>query len=110
MKYIKMATSILISKHGSGGWGQQYDENHLHPTEQWLHAAIVYSNSVMTTYVNGVKELLGEVGFTETLINPSGKVAIGGRMNHVAWFSGLVKTLKVNHMALEPEDSVYLDN
>lgn len=80
------------------------DENLVHPTEKWLHAAVVYENGVMTTYINGKKELSGEVSFGETLINPVGKVSLGGRMNHVSWFRGEIKSLKVTHRALDPEE------
>ena len=80
------------------------DDKLLHPTNQWLHASITYENGVMTTYMNGNKQLSGQIGYSDIMINPIGKVAIGGRMNHIHWYNGLIKTLKVTHAALEPED------
>jgi hypothetical protein len=86
------------------------DSTLVHPTEQWLHAAVVYRDGVLSTYMNGTKELSGQVRFTDSLINPVGKAAIGGRMNHVSWFNGLVKVLKVTPSALSPEDFMHLDD
>jgi len=80
------------------------DENLVHPTDQWHHAAITFKNGVMTTWFNGEKELSGQVGYAETIINPIGKVAIGGRMDHRNWFNGYIKTLKVTHKVLDPEE------
>ena len=79
------------------------DENLVHPTDQWNHAAVTFENGVMTTWFNGEKELSGQLGYAETMINPIGKVAIGGRMDHRSWFNGYIKTLKVTHKALSPE-------
>ncbi len=82
------------------------DKNQLYPTDQWLHAAVTYEKGVMTTYMNGKKQLSGWVSCADTLINPVGKVAIGGRMNHVSWFNGFIKTLKVSHSVLDPSDFI----
>jgi len=86
------------------------DENLVHPTDRWLHAAVTFEDGVMTTYFSGKKELSGTLGYAQTIINPVGKVAIGGRMNHVAWFNGYIKTLKVSHTALDPQDFIQLAN
>ena len=84
------------------------DENLVHPTEQWLHAAVVFEEGVMTTYFNGIRELRGEIGYEAALINPVGQVAIGGRMDHRNWYSGIIKSLKVTPRALDPEDFIKL--
>ena len=86
------------------------DSSLVHPTEQWLRAAVVYSDSVLSTYINGEKELSGHVGFSEKVINPTGKTSIGGRMNHVAWFNGQVRYLKVTPRALDPEDFMQIND
>lgn len=80
------------------------DETLVHPTEQWMHAAVTYKDSTFTTYVNGVKELSGTVVFDERFLNPDAEVSIGGRMNDVAWFRGMIKSLKVTQAALEPDE------
>ncbi|MCY1721960.1 LamG domain-containing protein [Prolixibacteraceae bacterium Z1-6] len=91
--YLKTDTSSLVL----------IDETLVHPTNEWLHAAVTYQNNCLTTYINGQKQLSGEVGYKAAFINPEGKVAIGGRMNKVSWYNGLVKTVKVTDKALDPE-------
>ena len=84
------------------------DEKLVHPTEEWLHAAVTYKNNILTTYINGEKQLSGQIGYKDAFINPTGKVAIGGRMNRVDYFQGLIKTLKVSRVALEPDDFIFI--
>lgn len=84
------------------------DETLVHPTETWIHAAVTYQNNTLTTYINGQKQLSGEIGYEKAFINSTGKVSIGGRMNKVSWFKGLIKTLKVSNKALDPEDFIKL--
>ena len=79
------------------------DKTLLHPTEKWIHAAVTYKDYNLTTYINGEKQLTGQIAYDKHFINPTGKVAIGGRMNKVSWFSGMIKTLKVTQSALKPE-------
>ena len=76
------------------------DESLVHATEVWQHVAITYKDSTFTTYFNGVEELSGTVHYANTIINTFGKTSFGGRMNDVAFFSGLMKTLKVSHARL----------
>ena len=85
------------------------DERQVHPTEVWLHAAVTYKNNILTTYINGEKQLSGQIGYKDAFINPMGKVAIGGRMNKVDWFQGLIKTLKVTNVALKPDDFIFIN-
>ncbi len=86
------------------------DEKLVHPTKQWNHAAVTFEKGVMTTWFNGEQELSGQLGYAETLINPIGKVAIGGRMDHRSWFSGYIKTLKVTHEVLSPDEFIQLSD
>jgi hypothetical protein len=79
------------------------DETRVHPTETWHHAAITYKDSTFTTYFNGVMELSGTCRYLESIVNPTGKTSLGARMNQVAHFSGRMKTLKISHACLEPE-------
>jgi hypothetical protein len=79
------------------------DENLVHPTEVWQHVAITYKDSTFTTYFNGVQELSGTLRYAESIVNPTGQTSLGGRMNHVAFYAGLMKTLKVSHACLAPE-------
>jgi hypothetical protein len=90
--FIKTDTSDLVL----------IDETLTHPTEEWLHAAVVFDQGSMTTYFNGVKELSGRVGYAEQIINPAGKVAVGGRMDRRNWYRGMVKTIRVTPRVLDP--------
>jgi hypothetical protein len=82
------------------------DETLVHPTGVWQHVAITYKDSTFTTFFNGVEELSGILRYSESIINPTGKTSLGGRMNHVAFYAGLMKTLKVTHACLEPDDFI----
>ena len=82
------------------------DPKLVHPTEEWLHAAVTYKNNTLTTYINGEKQLSGQIGYWDAFINPTGKVSIGGRMNKVDYFRGLIKTVKVSKVALKPADFI----
>lgn len=81
-----------------------YAENDLHPSDQWWHACFVCSADSMTHYVNGVKELSMPITFSPV---SSGATSIGVRQNLVSWYKGAIKTLKVTHKALQPEEFLY---
>lgn len=83
-----------------------YAENDLHPSDKWWHACLVYSNNTMTHYVNGVKELSDAITFVPVT---TGVTSIGVRQNLVSWYKGAIKTLKVTHKALLPEEFLYND-
>jgi hypothetical protein len=82
------------------------DENLVHATHVWQHVAITYKDSTFTTYFNGEKELSGTLRYAEAIVNPTGQTSLGGRMNHVAFYAGLMKTLKVSHASLEPGEFI----
>ena len=82
------------------------DETFVHSTEVWQHVAITYKDSIFTTYFNGTKELSGTLHYSEAVVNTLGKTSLGGRMNDVAFYAGFMKTLKVTHACLEPEDFI----
>jgi hypothetical protein len=75
-----------------------------HPLGNWDHVALTFKGNTFTTWVNGVKEISGEVPWRERLINEKGKVSLGGRMNQINYYKGLIKTLRVTHKALEPSE------
>ena len=54
----------------------------------------------MTSYVDGVRELSGEVPF-EPL--KAGKIGIGVRQNLVSWFKGRIRTIRISPEALPAE-------
>lgn len=72
-----------------------------HTINKWYHAALVYKNSSMSHYVNGIIEMSGKVEYTKMI---SGQTSIGVRLNQRSWFKGAIRSLRVSHAALEPED------
>ena len=86
------------------------NKNLTHPTRQWVHAALTYSNNTFKTYVNGIEETSGSVMFTEKILNRVGKVSIGGRMNRQNYYCGLIKTLKITRMALIPKQFIKISD
>jgi hypothetical protein len=80
------------------------DNTLVHPTEAWLHAAMTYKDGILTTYVQGKRELSGAVGYDQLIVNPTGKTSLGGRMDKRNWFRGMIRTLRVTRRALSPEE------
>lgn len=84
-----------------------YAEGYKHETEQWWHACLVYKNGIMTHYVDGEEEMSGSVDFAEVT---SGNTSLGVRQNLVSWYKGAIKTLKITHKALTPEEFLINEN
>jgi len=82
------------------------DAKYLHPVGEWYHTALVYKNGTMQHYVNGIKELSGNVEF---LPIHNAKTSIGTRMNKVSWFKGGIKKIRVTHKALTPLEFMDID-
>ncbi|MBN2410211.1 T9SS type A sorting domain-containing protein [candidate division KSB1 bacterium] len=76
-------------------------ETAVHPVGEWYHAALVYENRLMIHYVNGIEELSGEVDY---LPITGAYTSLGTRMNKRSWFKGAIRTLKVTHKALSPDE------
>jgi hypothetical protein len=86
----------------SGQTGQTLvDSTKLHPLNQWYHVAFIVDQGKMEAYVNGIKELEGQIPF-----NPlsAGQTSIGVRLNRVNWFKGSVYKLKITPHILQPSD------
>jgi hypothetical protein len=73
------------------------DSTHQHPSNHWYWLALVYDGQKMSHYVNGVKELEGEIEF-----NPmrTGKISIGVRLNEAHWFKGQIREIQFHPVAL----------
>ncbi|MBN2611471.1 MAG: T9SS type A sorting domain-containing protein [Bacteroidales bacterium] len=80
------------------------DSNRVHPTGEWMHAAITYKDNVLKTYVNGVQELSGTVAYTSEIVAPSAKTSLGARMNMKNWYNGYMKRFRVTQKALSPQE------
>lgn len=77
------------------------DPTMLHPLNQWVHVAYVVDHGKLSTYVNGQKELEGEITF-----NPvqTGKTSIGVRLNEQSWFKGAISKIRISPKALKAKD------
>ena len=80
-----------------------------HPVGEWSHAAVTFKDNTFKTYVNGIQETSGVISFNEKLLNKVGKVSIGGRMNRLNYYSGLIKTLKITRKSLEPSQFIKIN-
>ncbi len=77
------------------------DPNKVHPIGQWAHAAVTYKEGEFVSYVNGHRELTGQVDYLP--IAPQAKTSIGARMNQVHWFKGDIARVYISKTALTPE-------
>ncbi|HOY23378.1 MAG TPA: LamG domain-containing protein, partial [Cellvibrio sp.] len=62
------------------------DPTKVHPVGEWAHAAMTYKDRQFVSYVNGKKELSGEVDYLT--IPANAKTSVGARMNQIHWFNG----------------------
>ncbi len=86
------------------------NRNLTHPTRQWNHAALTYKDGTFKTYVNGIEETSGSVTYTKDIITPAAKVSIGGRMNRLYYYCGLIKELKITRKALMPPQFIKISH
>ncbi|MFI1745468.1 LamG-like jellyroll fold domain-containing protein [Thalassobellus sediminis] len=77
------------------------DYSFTHNLDTWNHAALTYKDGVMAHYVNGQKELEGNVDYQ--IIN-SGQTSLGVRLNKVSWFKGAIHSVKVTPSVLSPTE------
>ena len=77
------------------------DSTKLHPANQWHWAALVYDGHKMFTYIDGQKELEGEIDFPPMI---KGNMALGMRLNKVDWFKGQLKEIRFHPGTVEPKD------
>lgn len=75
------------------------DTTKLHPAGQWAWVALAYDGRMMAHYVNGVKELEGEVVFTPMT---SGQISLGVRLTRAFWFRGCIQEVRFHPTAIEP--------
>jgi hypothetical protein len=77
------------------------DRTKLHPADRWTWVALVYANGHMTHYIDGVKELEGEVAFPPMR---AGQISLGVRQNKVYWFKGSMREVRFHPSALAAEE------
>lgn len=68
-----------------------------HPAGEWYWIALEYDGKTMSHYVNGEKELEGEIEFNPMV---AGRISLGVRLNHVCWFKGLIRQIRFYPEAL----------
>lgn len=73
-----------------------------HAADRWTWVAMVYDGKTLSSYVNGVKELEGEVNFPPTV---AGRVSLGVRQNRVYWFKGGLREVRWHRTSL-PADQL----
>jgi len=76
-----------------------YAEKYPHALGQWYHAALVYENGTLKHFVNGIEEMAGPVNYVPI---EEGHTSIGMRINHISWFKGSIKTIRMTKSALKP--------
>ena len=83
------------------------DSSLTHPTDKWYTISVVCANGHMATYVNGQKELSGNVEFDPF---DSGKASFGFRQNYSSWFKGSIYMIRVSPKALRPQNFLKTHN
>ncbi len=78
------------------------DPTKVHPIGEWAHAAITYKDREFISYINGKKELVGQVDYLP--IGANAKTSIGARMNQIHWFNGDIAKVKISKKALAPSE------
>jgi len=84
------------------------DPSKVHPAGEWAHAAITYKNREFVSYVNGKKELAGQVDYLPIASNA--KTSIGARMNQVHWFKGDILKVRISPRVLSSAEFLTLPN
>jgi hypothetical protein len=84
----------------SGQIGQTLaDSTKLHPLNQWYHVAFVVDSGKMEAFVNGKRELQGQIPFSPFTL---GQTSIGVRLNRINWYKGAISKMRITPWKLEP--------
>ena len=73
------------------------DRQRTHPVGGWHAVALVFDGKTMAHFVDGVREVAGDVAF-KTL--GAGRMSIGVRQNFVSWFKGRIRLIRITPEAL----------
>lgn len=73
------------------------DRAKTHPSGSWHAGALTYDGKTMTSYVDGVRELSGDVAFAPL---KAGTISIGVRQNLVSFFKGRIRLIRISPEAL----------
>lgn len=95
------ALDTFLSHPASGAKLALLDMTRRHPANRWTWVALVYDGRRMAHYIDGVKELEGEVAFPAMA---AGQVSLGVRQNKVYWFKGGIREVRWHATALKAEE------
>ena len=77
------------------------DRAKLHPAGRWYWVALVYDGKKEAHFVDGIKEMEGEVAFAPMT---QGQTSLGVRLNRVFWFKGGIREVRFSPTALGPTE------
>ncbi len=92
------ALDTFLSHPATGAKLALLDPTRRHPADRWTWVALVYDGRRMAHYIDGVKELEGEVAFPPMA---AGQVSLGVRQNKVYWFKGGIREVRWHATALK---------
>jgi hypothetical protein len=75
------------------------DRAKLHPAGRWYWVALVYDGKKEAHFVDGTKEMEGDVAFAPMT---RGQTSLGVRLNRVFWFKGGIREVRFSPQALGP--------
>ncbi len=74
------------------------DSTKLHTVNKWYWAALVYDGKKMYSFINGQKELEGEIDFPAM---KEGRISLGMRLNKVNWYKGQISEIRFHPVSLD---------
>ena len=77
------------------------DRAKLHPAGRWYWVALVYDGKKEAHFVDGTKEMEGEVAYAPMT---KGQTSLGVRLNRVFWFKGGIREVRFSPTALGPAE------
>jgi len=83
-----------------GKWVVIMDSTLVHPLDKWYHIAFTVKDGEQATFVNGHKELEGNVEFSPL---KEGRTSIGVRQNKISWFKGAIYSIRITDKVLTPD-------
>jgi beta-xylosidase/acetyl esterase/lipase len=76
------------------------DRTLTHSAGDWHVATMTFDGRTMADFVDGKRELSGEVAFRPLA---AGRTSIGVRQNQISWFKGRIHTIRITPEVLPPE-------
>jgi PelA/Pel-15E family pectate lyase len=77
------------------------DRAKTHEAGRWAAVALSYDGKTMAHYVDGRRELAGDIALEPFA---SGRTSLGVRQNRVSWFKGRIHSVRITPRALAPAE------